>query len=76
MRRLLIVVLPVVLLLWARTAFYSVDYAEFAYVTRFGEPVATRDGSTDAGLHLKAPWPIDAVLRIDRGVVVADGMAE
>lgn len=66
MKRFLYFALPVLLLLWARTAFYAVDYAEFAYVTRFGEPVATRDGETDAGLHLKLPWPVDAVLRVDR----------
>ncbi|HET6573863.1 MAG TPA: protease modulator HflC [Fimbriiglobus sp.] len=71
-RYLLLIALPIVLLLWARTAFYSVDYAEYAYVTRFGEPVATRDGATDAGLHLKAPWPIDAVLRIDRRLQAFD----
>jgi len=71
-RFFLYVVLPVVLLLWARTAFYAVDYAEFAYVTRFGEPVATHDGTTDAGLHLKAPWPVDAVLRIDRRLQAFD----
>jgi membrane protease subunit HflC len=65
-RFLLYVVLPVVLLLWGRTAFYAVDQAEFAYVTRFGERVAVRDGATDAGLHVKAPWPVDAVLRVDR----------
>lgn len=66
MTRFLIALAAVALLLWARTAFYAVDYAEFAYVTRFGEPVATHDGATAAGLHVKAPWPVDAVLRIDR----------
>jgi membrane protease subunit HflC len=71
-RFLLCFVLPLAALLWARTALYTVDYAEFAYVTRFGEPVATLDGSTDAGLHLKAPWPIDAVLRIDRRLQAFD----
>jgi membrane protease subunit HflC len=71
-RFLLYIVMPVVLLLWARTALYSVDYAEFAYVTRFGEPVVTHDGAAGAGLHLKAPWPIDAVLRIDRRLQAFD----
>ena len=66
MRRFLIVVaLPIVLILWGRTAFYTVDYAEFAYVTRFGQPVATHDGESAAGLHFKMPWPIDSVLRVD-----------
>src|SRR5262245_34097338 len=71
-RFLFLVALPVTLLLWGRTAVYSVDYAEYAYVTRFGEPVATIDGATDAGLHLKAPWPVDTVLRIDRRLQAFD----
>ena len=66
MRRFLTwIVLPLALFAWGRTAFYTVDYAEFAYVTRFGQPVATHDGETEAGLHLKMPWPIDGVLRVD-----------
>ena len=67
MRRfLLFVVLPLLLLAWGRTAFYAVDYAEFAYVTRFGEPVAVHDGESAAGLHVKLPWPVDSVVRVDR----------
>lgn len=68
MKQVLLVVGVVVLALWLRTALYTVDYAEFVYVTRFGEPVAIHDGETAAGLKWKAPWPIDAVLRIDRRV--------
>jgi membrane protease subunit HflC len=71
-RFLLLVVLPILLLAWGRTAFYAVDYAEFAYVTRFGQPVATWDGDTDAGLHLKLPWPVDSVVRVDRRLQVFD----
>ncbi|OWK47437.1 protease modulator HflC [Fimbriiglobus ruber] len=71
-RLILFVVLPLVLLLWGRTAFYAVDYAEFAYVTRFGEPVATHDGTADAGLHVKWPWPVDSVLRIDHRLQTFD----
>jgi modulator of FtsH protease HflC len=63
---------PIVLILWLRTAFYAVDVAEYAYVTRFGEPIATRDGGVDAGLHFKLPWPIDAVRRIDRRLQAFD----
>ena len=66
MRRFLIfIALPLAIILWGRTAFYTVDYAEFAYVTRFGQPVATHDGETAAGLHVKMPWPVDGVLRVD-----------
>ncbi len=60
------IVFPVLLLLWARSACYVVDYGEFAYVTRFGERVTTRDGGTEAGLYVKMPWPVDSVLRVDR----------
>jgi membrane protease subunit HflC len=72
MSRYALIAVAVVLLLWGRTAFYAVDQAEFAYVTRFGEPVALRDGATDAGLHLKLPWPVDAVQTIDRRVQTVD----
>jgi len=65
-------VLPVLLLVWGRTAFYAVDYAEFAYITRFGEPIRTHDGSSDAGLYFKLPWPIDSVLRVDRRLQTFD----
>jgi membrane protease subunit HflC len=71
-RFLLYVVFPLAVLLWARTAFYAVDFAEFAYVTRFGEPVVTRDGATAAGLHVKFPWPVDSVVRIDRRLQAFD----
>ena len=72
MKRLLAFAVPLALLLLARSAFYAVDVAEFAYVTRFGEPVAVFDGATDAGLHAKWPWPIDSVRRIDRRLQAFD----
>lgn len=68
MKRFLVFLLPLVLIGWGLTALYPVDYAEYAYVTRFGKPVAVIDGGTDAGLHFKLPWPIDSVSRIDRRV--------
>src|SRR5436190_17202867 len=68
MTRYILIPVALVLLLWGRTAFYSVDQAEFVYVMRFGEPVAVHDGSAAAGLHVKAPWPVDSVERIDRRV--------
>src|SRR5947208_13182888 len=51
---------------------YGVDQAEFAYVTQFGRPVGTFDGAEDAGLHLKLPWPIQSVQRIDRRLQMFD----
>jgi membrane protease subunit HflC len=72
MKRLLFILLPLALLAWGVTALYPVDYAEYAYVTRFGQPVAALDGETAAGLHVKLPWPIDSVARIDRRVQAFD----
>ena len=68
MNRSLLILASLLLILWARSACYTVDAAEFVYVTRFGDPVAVHDGGTDAGLHIKAPWPVDSVIRIDRRV--------
>src|SRR5262245_56513470 len=68
MTRYVFIPLALLALLWARSAFYSVDQAEYVFVTRFGEPLAGTDGSTAAGLHFKAPWPIDSPQRIDRRV--------
>jgi membrane protease subunit HflC len=72
MTRYVLIPVALLLLLWGRTAFYSVDQAEFAVVTRFGEPIVTHDGATDAGLHLKLPWPVDSVQRIDRRLQAFD----
>jgi membrane protease subunit HflC len=66
MKRLLLLLLLIVLVVWLRTALYTVDYTEFVYVARFGEKVAVYNGETDAGLKLKAPWPVESVIRIDR----------
>ena len=64
------------LLLWGQSALYTVDQAEFGYVTRFGDPTVTHDGATDAGLHVKLPWPIDSVQRIDRRLQVVRPAAD
>src|SRR5688572_1281332 len=47
---------------------FTVDRSEFVYVTQFGRHVATYDGADEqqAGLHLKWPWPIQSVQRLDR----------
>lgn len=72
MKRFLMVMVAIAGLFWLRSAFVAVDYSEFAYITRFGEPVQTWDGASAAGLHLKAPWPIDSVIRIDRRLLLVD----
>ena len=68
MTRYVLTFLILLLALWARTAFYAVDQAEYVYVTRFGKRVDIHDGATAAGLHFKLPWPIDSTQRIDRRV--------
>lgn len=72
MTRYALVPLALLAALWGRTALYAVDQAEFVYVTRFGDPVVVHDGEADAGLHVKLPWPIDSVQRIDRRVQSID----
>lgn len=52
-----------------RLSVYTVDAAEYVYVTVLGAHVATYDGSdeaTGAGLHVGWPWPIEAAQRLDR----------
>lgn len=55
-------------LLVLRLCFFTVDAAEYAYVTHLGRHVATFDGADDveAGLHFGWPWPVRTVQRIDR----------
>jgi membrane protease subunit HflC len=73
MRKLVVIsVAAPLLLVTATTSFFAVDRTEFAYVTQFGRHVATYDGATDAGLHLKLPWPIQSVQRIDHRLQVFD----
>jgi membrane protease subunit HflC len=52
----------------ARLSLFTVDRTEFAYLTQFGRPVQTFEGARDedAGLHVKLPWPIQSVQRLDR----------
>jgi len=57
---------------WLTTCLFTVDQAEFAYVTQFGRPLAVLDGADAAGLHAKLPWPIQTVQRLDRRVQLFD----
>lgn len=48
---------------------FTVGPSEYVYVTEFGRHVATYDGSdtvNDAGLHVRWPWPIQSIQRLDR----------
>lgn len=60
--------LVVALAVGARLSLFTVDRTEFVYLTEFGRPIRTFDGANeaDAGLHLKWPWPVQSVQRLDR----------
>jgi modulator of FtsH protease HflC len=70
MKRILIV--AAVIAVWVPSSSFTVDQAEYAYVTQFGRPVTILDGATEAGLHLKWPWPIQSVQRLDRRAQLFD----
>lgn len=72
MRVAAVLALLIVAGLLAYSSLYTVDQAEFAYVTQFGRPVVIRDGTTEAGLHVKWPWPVQSVQRIDRRLQMFD----
>ncbi len=56
-------------LLMLATSFVVVDETEHAIVTQFGKPVAVY---SQAGLHWKAPAPIQRVARFDRRVLLTE----
>jgi membrane protease subunit HflC len=66
MRIVLIVVVALLLLLLLSTTLYTVDRADYVYVTQFGRHVDTQDGQSAGGLYFKLPWPIQSVQRLDR----------
>ena len=68
MKTFLISLAILVLLSVMPQCIFTVDRAEFVYLTQFGRHLETFDGadSSQAGLHFKLPWPIQSVLRLDR----------
>jgi membrane protease subunit HflC len=69
MRKYLLLIGGLAVAVWlVRTSLFTVDRAEFVYLTQFGRPVATFDGASaaDAGLHFKWPSPVQSVQRLDR----------
>jgi membrane protease subunit HflC len=59
----------ILLIAYVRLSFYTVDAAEYVYVTVLGEHRATYDGANPqdgAGLKFGLPWPILQVRRLDR----------
>jgi membrane protease subunit HflC len=69
---LLFALLLIVLGVLARLSLFTVDRNEFVYLTQFGRPVHIFDGETEAGLHLKWPWPIQSEQRFDRRLQYLD----
>lgn len=66
--QLMIVVAAVVLVaLLSRMVTYSLRFTEVAVVTTFGE-AGENSTITDAGLHFKAPYPIQSVTKYDTRV--------
>jgi modulator of FtsH protease HflC len=53
----------------ASTCLFTVQETETAIVTRFGRPLS---GVVGSGLHIKYPWPIDSVIRLDRRTLLFD----
>jgi modulator of FtsH protease HflC len=69
MRLALVLVFVALLAVVASMSVFTVNPAEFVYLTQFGRHVETYDGGltdSDAGLHLCWPWPIQSVRRLDR----------
>ncbi len=63
------ILLPLALVFigWLTTAFFSVQAHQVGIVTRFSRPLA---GTFAPGLHIKAPWPIDAVIPVDQRLLI------
>jgi membrane protease subunit HflC len=72
--KVLFLLLVLLLLVLIPASLFTVDRTEFVYLTQFGRHVATYDGAKDneAGLHLKWPWPIQSVTRLDRRLQTFD----
>jgi membrane protease subunit HflC len=68
-RKSLWLVLALICLMIAFTCLFTVQETETAIVTRFGRPLS---GVAGSGLHVKYPWPIDTVVRLDRRTLLFD----
>lgn len=55
------------LTLWLGTALFTVQAHQLGIVTRFSRPLPD---TYAPGLHLKAPWPIDAVISVDQRLLI------
>ena len=72
---IVILLLVIAVVVTARLSLYTVDAAEYVYVTVLGQPVATFDGAAadnGAGLKIGWPWPIQQAQRVDRRLQIFD----
>ncbi len=65
----------VVLVLLISTVAYKVSFMEFGVIRTFGATTKVVDGRTEAGLHFKAPWPIQRLIRYDARTFVFEDTA-
>jgi modulator of FtsH protease HflC len=72
-RTLLIVIASIIGGIVLLSSLYSVHQTQQALVLQFGEPIAI---ATDPGLHLKAPWPVQNVVYVDKRVLNLDSPAQ
>ena len=63
------IALFVIVVLVAGSCLFTVDQKEQALVLRFGEPVAGRGLVTAPGLHFKAPFFLENVIKIDKRIL-------
>ncbi len=54
----------VLFIAYMSSAFFLVAINEKALVERFGKPIDNKD-AVGPGLHMKLPWPIDRVIKVD-----------
>ena len=68
-RRMGMVAAILVFLIVAPSCLFTIHETEVGIVTRFGKP---RGALAEPGLHVKLPWPVDRVLRLDQRLLVFD----
>lgn len=61
-KKLVAAVVLIVIAVWALSGIYFVGPARVGVVLRWGRAL---DCASSPGVHLKAPWPIDSVVRLD-----------
>ena len=64
-----IALIAIILIFLANLVFYTVDETKQAVVHQFGKPVRT---VTEAGLHVKMPWPVQTVIYFERRILDYD----